>query len=179
MLQLVATVLGIVGALIASFRAISELRASRVQRERDLRWRQAEAASRLLERALQNPRVQAAQLLLDGSDRPLEVTRGEFQVVPESKVLRTLQAVGKPNDLTETFVRECLDDLLLHYALLEHYIEAGLILFQDVEFPADYYARAASRFKPYVARYAADYGHARATAFLNRFPAWANASSVA
>jgi hypothetical protein len=178
-LQLIATPIGIIGALIAAFKGIAELRAGRLQRERDLRWRQADAASRLLDKAMQNPRIQAAQLLLDSSYRQLEITRGEFQAVPESKVLHSLQALGKPTDATEAFVRECLDELLLFYATLEHYIDAALVRFDDVEFPADYYARAIARYKPFVGRYCRDYGHERALSFLNRFPAWVNAASAA
>jgi len=174
-----ATTIGIVGALIASFKAIAELRAGRLQRERDLRWRQADAASRLQDKAAQNVRIQAAQLLLDGTDRRLEVAQGEFQVVPESKVLRSLQVLGRPEDVAEAFVRECLDELLLFYGTLEHYIGAQLVRFEDIEFPADYHARTLARFKPYISRYCRDYGHERALAFLNRFPVWINATSAA
>lgn len=178
-LQLLATIAGIIGVLIASFRAIAELHASRQQRERDLRWRQAEAASQLLEKASDNHKIQAALLLLEGTERPIEIAKGEYSVVAEPTLLRSLRVIGKPTDTTEAFIRECLDDLFLFYAKLEHYIRSELVRFEDVKFPADYHVRAISQYKPYIIRQCKDYGHERTLAFLARFPAWANASDAA
>ena len=142
-IQLGAVVVGILGGLLAVFRAIYEIRQSTRQRYADLRWKRANAAKELVYDIHRDKRSAAAVLMMDWHDgvHEHEVGAGQRKVVGYSDVLAALaKPVSQCDEAAERYIRDCFDWFFFYVDRLEHYIESEFIDFVDV----------ASIFKPYV-----------------------------
>ena len=166
------------GVIVAIWKLRSDVRASRLQRDRDLRWRQAEAGKKLNDEMMADTQSWSAMQMLDFSGRT-------FLLPSQTDPNKTVSFAITHDDLTtvlnssanitaqkDVFIRDCFDKLFYYLATLDHYISSTLILYKDVAFPIEYYVPLLANFKPAVGSYLDKYKLVRAQAFLSRFPAW-------
>lgn len=72
-LDLVFKGLGTIGGLTAAFTAIKQMRLNRKIRARDLRWKQTEAAKKLMDELVSNPKAKDATRMLDWPERNYQI----------------------------------------------------------------------------------------------------------
>lgn len=140
----IATALGVV---VAVWKLRSDARATREQRNRDLRWRQAEAAKKLNDEMMTDVESWAAMQMLDYSGRTFKLPSNTSAVITHDDVASTLNPMAVITDEKEIFIRDCFDKLFYHIAMLEHYISSTLIRAEDVAFPIEYYVPLLAKFK--------------------------------
>src|SRR5215831_7775009 len=89
-LQAIAPVATVVAVGVAALKFWSELRLGREQRERDLRWKQAEAAKTLNDKMLDNAESQLALDMLDYAGRSFLFPSGRGWVVTHEDLRQAL-----------------------------------------------------------------------------------------
>jgi hypothetical protein len=142
--QIAFWLVGIVGTLVAAYRAITELRLGRLQRFKELRWRKASAAREILDVIHRHPLACAAVTMMDWSE-----SAHTFEVAGTTVAIGFAEAVaalslspGAPHTPTQTFVCDSFDWFFYYLDQIEHYIRIELIDFSDVAAPL----------KPYVVK---------------------------
>lgn len=148
--QFLALVVTVTGGLIAAFKTIYEMKQSREQRTRELRWRQANIAKELLDEIFSHHCSERAALMLDWyeSKRLYEMKPEQYEWISYDEAIAALQKdqleVLEEKDF---HIRECFDFFLYFIDRIEHYIEIGLISFEDIEAPLRPYAKKMSYHK--------------------------------
>lgn len=170
-LSWIGAVIGIVGALL---KYISEQKKDREQRARELaqsklelRWKQAEAAKKLLDEMLSNPYAVAAMGMLDWNDVDFEVHGHKFKV-SEEDYLKALRVSDLNFDVREKYIRDCFDYFFYFMATIEHYVDSDLVLMEDVVFPPDYYMRRIEKNREVFDKFVHFYELDRAARFMKR-----------
>lgn len=172
-IEITAQIVAIIGGLIAAYKIITEIQQSRIQRLRDLRWKQANSAHEMLKDMLTSQLVTDATIMLDWSGRT-------FNITPDQKTTITFQDVQvglRTDNLVfsekEVYIRDCADAFLFHVELIEQAIRNDLIEFRDIKFPMTYYVNALRKNNLYNAYLAfiKEYEYKNAEKFLNRFNA--------
>ena len=171
-IETVSRLAAIIAGLFAIHKGRREVQQNRDQRAQELRWRQAQSGKELNDEMLDDPPARAAMDMLDYSFKsytdkrgnPLEITTAEW-----THGLRTTQLNLSAKD---EYVRQCFDNLLYYMGILEHHISRGLVLFDDVAYPIEYYVERMVPQAPTLMRYIQTYKFHRSAAFLNRFPEW-------
>jgi hypothetical protein len=134
--QLAAWFAAIIGGSIAAQRAIAEMRASRHQREEELRWKQANSAKELITDIHHHPLASSAVRMLDWSegatDYQLSPTTAPIKI-RYAEVLSGLQKPQVDSDDVEKYVQECFDWFFYYIDRIQHYIDRGLVTFADVQ----------------------------------------------
>lgn len=137
--DLALKIVGIVGGLFAAFRGIYELRETRKQKQRDLRWKQANTAYALIKEMLASQGVNDTITMMDWDGREYEVTPGQKSIIMATDIQPALRITQLQFQPKEMFIRDCFDAFLFHIVIIEHAIRNGLIEFRDVKFPIQYY----------------------------------------
>jgi hypothetical protein len=167
-----SVVVGIVGGAVAATLALVQAFLNLSQRKKEHRWRQAEMGKKLIDEAWSDPKANSACLILDGLQTTVESDSGvSFSVSPE--VL--MNALDEGSDLTEIvqLLRDRADILFFYFGRMEHFVRTGLVTFDDLVSPADYYVELLATRKPTVAAYLKSFRFYRARQFLERFESWA------
>jgi hypothetical protein len=166
--QLCTWAVAAIGGLVAAFKAVREMRENREQRQRELSWRQASAAKELIDSLQADARANDAMTMLDWSGRPFMVGDERFVVTTEGMVnaLRTDQA--RPFDGEEVFIRDCFDHLFFHLDRIGHFVHEGLVRFEDVGYPLEYYVRQMADRVSVFTGFMSAYGYRRALQLLER-----------
>jgi len=178
-LQAIAWIAAAIGAFVAAIKFWSELRLGREQRNRELRWRQAEAGKSLNDEMLIDQWAWPALQMLDDDGREFELPSKRRTQITHDDLRRALDPsipMGSVDREKDTYIVECFDSLFYYMSTLEHYISSTLIIPEDVEFPLDYYMHHLSKFRPVVEKYLQEFRLVKAFAFLRRYPAWEGAS---
>ena len=179
-IEITAQIVAIVGGLIAAYKITTEIKQSRLERHRDLRWKQANSAHGFLKDMLASQMVTDATIMLDWSGR-------SFNITPDQKATITFQDVQvglRTDNLVfsekEVYIRDCADAFLFHVELIEQAIRNDLIEFRDIKFPMTYYVNALRKNNLYNAYLAfiKEYEYKNAEKFLNRFSAKLKTSRV-
>jgi len=172
LLQALSWAAGAAAVLITIVKFWSEFRLGREQRAQDLRWKQAEAGKRLNDEMMDDKEASVVLEMLDCDGREFEVPGcGRVPVTYED--LRTsLTPTEMVPDSKVLYIRDCFDSLFYYLATLEHYIQATLILREDVAFPVDYYVPLLAELRPEVDVYLRHFDLRRAEAFLHRYSQW-------
>jgi hypothetical protein len=167
------------GLIVAIVKLWIELKAGRIQREGELRWRQAEAGKGLNDEMQTDERAWPAMQMLDSNSRSYEIREGEWVTITSEDVARALmqrtEEEGEDEKKKAIFIRDCFDTLFYFFAMFDHYISNSLILPDDVAYPVEYYVPRLAQIGPQVAAYLQEYGLQRAQDFLMRYPAWSSA----
>lgn len=171
---LAAVLAGIFGIV----KIVIELRRSREQRDDDLRWRKAQAAKLLNDEMLSHEGAVAVMTLLDWDGRMYEIVAGTKVRIDTADMLHSLRVENLVFSPTETFVRDGFDFFFYYCALFHHYISRGLVDFEDLSYPVDYYIGLLSRNRPVFEAYLDEYRFARAKRFLDRFESWRGAAAA-
>jgi len=153
----------------------------RAARQEDLRWKRAQAAKGLMDELLTTSDVVSALRMLDWPGDTIRADyldeKAEFTVSRQD--YRDSITVPKAHfSKKDQFICDAFDGLFWFFAIFEHYISIGLVTFEDVRFPPDYYVDILSRDADVFSRYLKHYGLDRASAFLSRFQAWNGALAV-
>lgn len=156
------------GGVFAALMAVRQLRETRL-------WKKTELAKNVLDEIWKNDECTVAMALVDWTNRPFVLPSDDRRVrIKREEVLRALRTDEKDLAFTakEVFIRDCFDSLLDALQRLEHYIEIGLIEFEDVQFPLEYTVAELSGMRSVIDRYIKDYGFRYADRFLNRYDFW-------
>jgi hypothetical protein len=167
------------GGLVAVFKGSYELRQNRLQRAQELRWRQAQAGKQLNDEMLADRAAKNAMDMLDWDGNSYQTGTGQIVPVSKEDWVRALRVTHTEFNDKEKFVRDCFDNLLYFMGVLEHHISRGLVLFEDVAYPIEYYADLMARDPSVLAAYIETYGFSRSEDFLTRFPRWQQQMAVA
>jgi len=177
-LQAAAWLIAAIGGIFAILKGVAEISKSTAERaearragERDLRWRQAETAKKVLDELAASPQARAAMKMLDWSGLTY-LREGDVRTKPITNEfvttsLRTSNLEFRDPD--EPFVRDAFDGLLDGFERLEHFVRIGLVLWEDVQPPLVYYAERLRGIKPVIDPYLATFRFPLAAAFLARF----------
>jgi hypothetical protein len=171
-LQALAWLATAVGAIVAAFKFRSELRLGRLQRERDLRWRQAEVGKSLNDEMQTDTRAWPALQMLDSERRDYLIADGHTTSVSREDVRRALDPTRYVQSEKDDFIRDCFDTLFYFMALMHHYIDTSLISEEDVAYPLEYYVPLLAKMHREVSAYLSEYNLWRTHAYLQRYDAW-------
>ncbi|MGE0635795.1 MAG: hypothetical protein AB7G44_07265 [Bacteroidia bacterium] len=128
---IVAVLAGIITAIVA----LSNFRQSILQREAELKWKQASIAKDLVKEIHDHPRSSNAILMLDWftCHRIHDFSQKEATTIDYKDVLETLPKVRNPNPgEKELYILDCFDWFFYYIDRLEQYIRDGLINFDNV-----------------------------------------------
>jgi hypothetical protein len=153
LLQAGAWLASVLLAILTVVKFWSETKLSREQRERDLRWRQAQAAKELNDEMLTDPEAWAALQMIDSEGaRSFKLPSEKFAQIGQGDIVA---ALANTNDVDEkpAYIRDCFDSLFYYMAMLQHYQQSTLIQSADVEFPIHYYLSRLRDLEPPVREY--------------------------
>jgi hypothetical protein len=137
--------IGVLGVAIAAFKGLWDMQSSARQRKADLRWKQANAAKDLIADVHHDKFASNCVRILDWSQGSTVHEIKEGQTVTLSYQQHVLPALQK-NDQSacnldeDHYIRNCFDWFFYYIDRIQHYIDRGLIEFEDVR----------SVFRPYV-----------------------------
>jgi len=171
-LQAGAWLAAAIGLFVTVIKFWSEFREGRLQRERDLRWRKAQAGKSLNDEMQEDEYAWAAMQMLDSEHREFKLPSGETATITQTAIATALDPAICSNDEKDIYIRDCFDTLFYFLAMMEHYISSTLILEDDVAYPIEYYVPLISTFRAQIAAYLARYGLWRTRLFLERYSAW-------
>jgi hypothetical protein len=167
MMQSISWLVASIGGVIAAFKAIAEAKQSRIQRERDLLWKQAGEAKVLLDDMEEDSQADAAMIMLDWTGRQFQVSPRKKQVVTWNDVYRALRTKDtvsfKPVDV---YVRDCFDHLFYHLNRIGLAEVNGLVRVDDVRFPITYLLQRMKRRWPVFESFLHAYGYEMAARLL-------------
>lgn len=174
-IQTLSWVGAVIGIVIAAFKYVSEQKQNREQRKRELnqseieqRWRQAEAAKKLLDEMLSDSKAVAAMKMLDWNDVEYEIKPNVHEKISEQDYLKALRVFNLHFKDKEEYIRDCFDSLFYFMAMIEHYIHSKLVRLEDVAFPLDYYLRIINRNRKVFDTFLTHYKLNRAIRFMIR-----------
>lgn len=184
--QIAAWGVAIVGGLIAAGKAIQESRANREQRERtleearetreqrvrELRWRQAQIGSELVDRMMNEVLAWKAMEILDWENLEIELSSGERLPVTMSEVLRALRPYRDACTTKEKCVRDAFDSLFYYMGRMDKSVSIELTGLDDVSQPISYYIDQMARNRAVYEAYMGAFGFSGALNFARRFPSW-------
>jgi len=171
-LQAISWIAASIGVVVAFLKFMTEIRAGRIQRENDLRWKQASAGKELNDEMLKHPEAIAAMQMLDYTSRaydipghrPVSITHDDlrFALDPNNEV-------KKPHHI---YIRDCFDRLFYYMTMLDHYILQTLVRPDDVSYPLEYYIPRLANFKREIELYLNHFKLSRTQKYLSRYPTW-------
>jgi len=129
-------IVALVVAIFGLFRAIYEIGESRKVRAGELRWKKANSAKELLDDIHNHEPEKSAVHMLDWCDRQAEyeIAVGQRATVSYADVLAALAKNGlEPLDRKDVYIRDCFDWFFYRVDRIQHYIDRGLIDFDDVK----------------------------------------------
>jgi len=177
-LQVAAWFVAVVGGLIAAGLALWQAAQNHQQREKDLRWKQAAAGRDLVDEMLDDEGASVALDMLDSDEREYELDDGASATITAEQVLAALKLPPKSDADDCVYVRECFDALFYYFARFEHFLKTGLVTFEDVREPAEYYVEYLAEDKPLYLKYVEVARFRSVPEFLDRFPSWRDAAPV-
>lgn len=161
------------GVILTALKFRSDLRLSREQRERDLRWKQAQAAKELNDEMLEDPESRAALDMLDFAGREFKLPPSDHKwVVTESDLRQALNPKNPCADPKLHGIRYCFDSLFYYFAMMHHHIDTTLVLEKDMTFPLSYYIPLLAEYRSEVEVYLKRYRLCQAREFLKSHAPW-------
>ncbi|MDZ7263694.1 MAG: hypothetical protein ONB16_03860 [candidate division KSB1 bacterium] len=173
-ISLIGTSVTIIGGFVAATIAIYNLILNRKIREKELRFKQAQMGKQIIEEMFDDEAAGNALLMIDFERRSFDVGSRKKLMITQNDVVRSLDPEMQDEDRRSIFIRECFDGLFYYLDRFEHFIKIGLITFEDVAVPLQYYATIMSKQKSVYMNYITLTQFERALIFLNRFSAWKN-----
>lgn len=165
----------VIGIVLALIRYKSEQKQNREQRERELeqkqlelRWKQAEAAKKLLDEMLTDVRAVAAMKMLDWNELEYEIKPGLNQQIDEEDYIKALRVSNLNFSDKEAYIRDCFDSLFYYMAMIGHYIHSDLVRMEDVVFPLDYYMKIINRNREVFDKFLNHYELDRSMEFMKK-----------
>jgi hypothetical protein len=168
--EIVKNALVIVGAPVAlagAWKALRELALGTREKAKENRIRQALAARDMLKDLFASAKARAALQMLDWSGRSYSDGDHEFEVraTDLGDALRTDRLAF---DHKQMFIRDCFEELFDRIEQLQHFVNIGLLHFDDVALPLEYYARKIVADLPAFEPFLLEYGYPNAHELLTR-----------
>lgn len=177
---------GVVGGVIAAWKAVAELRRANrerhdelTERRRQFRWRQAEMARSVLDQLWADQQARCAMKMLDWSGLAYPRDSGKTGPITHRKVETALRTTDLQFDEDEQFVRDCFDQFFDGLERIEHYLCIGLIAWDDVRGRLEYYVALLAERKRVMSGFLREYKFHLAAALLDRFTTWTAAPTQA
>lgn len=171
LIQALAWIGTVIATVFAAFKAISEVRANRLQRAEELRWKQANAAKEIIKDIHSNNRAGNAAAMLDWSEGKCRLTFEGNKSVEISYEKDVIPALRKPLseclDLDRDIVY-CFDWFFYYINRIEHYIRTNLIEFEDVEDICRLYSKKIKRHEKVYERFMNTHSYTLAIEFWKR-----------
>jgi hypothetical protein len=169
------TAIGIlVGGIWALYVFANERPAERRLRADELKWRRARQAKEVNDEMLVDIDAMAAMDLVDDDFDVLRVRKKTYKM-GVAAVLRALEFDPVEDTEPARALRQCFDAWFYYLALIEHYIERGLISPADLEYPSRYYIgllHGSPEVWTACERYLRDYDiGGKALKYMRQFPA--------
>jgi hypothetical protein len=172
-LQALSYVSGAIGLGFLVWKTLEEFRKQRNQREAELLWNQAEAAKKIQDEMVDDPQADAAMKMLDWLRRDYELADKTIQPISTSEAMYALRTENFAFSKSEVFVRDSFDALLYYLQLFEHYIESGLVRFEDTTFPLGYYVDKMAEHREPISNFITTYYEkTNILTYLRRYPSW-------
>jgi hypothetical protein len=168
----IATVLIAAGA---AWKALLEFKLNRIQRMEDLRWKQAEAAKKLIDEWLTDEEAYDFCKMLEYENRVFINENGDRFSVNNDLITSALttedENINIPHEVNRRFVRDCLDAFLYFTELMQQGLQSNLYLLENLKFPLGYYVKKMKEVKLYqsINEYAKRYGYDDSIKLLSNF----------
>ena len=155
----------IIGGVVAALWALYEFHEGRI-------WKKTELAHKILNEMFGDKRCVRAMRMVDWErsfpigDKPERITRDD--------VVGALRIQNTVFSQKEMFIRDCFDTLLDHLQMLEHYVDIGLVRFEDIRYPLRYSVEELSnpRLRKALEDYMRTYDFGYAAALLEKYDFW-------
>ena len=170
-LQAIAWIAATIGVVVALIKFRSELKLGRLQREQELRWRQAEVGKALNDEMQTDDLAWAAMQILDADTARNFTAPDKMRYsISFTDIEPALKAGVRREDDKTKYIQDCFDSFFYFMAMLEHYIANQLILVEDVAYPIDYYLKRMKKagLKPAIEAYLKECERTRSLAFFHR-----------
>lgn len=161
-----------IGGSVAAFKAIFELRENRFQKERELRFKQAEAGKKLLDELFDDKEAMRALNMLDFNFMIHKDEDGNGIPVNRNEIPEAIQNIDGQEDPKTVMIVRSFDALFYCLNLFEHFIEVGLTKEEDLAVPMEYYAKLLAENKSVYVEYIRKNTYLKSLSFLNRFSDW-------
>jgi hypothetical protein len=146
------------------------------QKQRELRWKQAELARELIDNLFEWPASRNALAIVDEGESDYELKGyGRHHVTPSVDIPKALAVSGGrivSTDPKDRFIQKCFDVLFFNISRIEHSIDIGVVDRSDVLVPARYYVLQLVPYKNVLEAYIATTGFSSAEKFLRYFTEW-------
>lgn len=142
-----------------------------LQRRKEHRWRQAEMGKKLIDGMFADKDAHNGLLAFDGQFSAVNLEKWRNAITPDDirLALKPLQEEASPEI---TALQVCFDAIFYHIDRIEHSIGIGLIRFEDVLSPFDYYSSVLAVYKVENCCYLEHISYPRVLSFLERFESW-------
>ena len=169
-IKIVTSWIGIATGLIAIVTFFMSIR----QRQKELRWKQAELARKLVDDFLNDPDAAQGLYMLDGLQYPFKDFFGRPMTVTPTEIVDSIEkSVVKENlDDKQARILFCIDSILYFMNRIESSLKSKLIVFEDVDTPCDYYVSLIAPNKVAFSRYMHEVKYTGLLQFCERFPSW-------
>lgn len=141
--KIILAVVTIIGAAIAAWKTIVEMRRATDQRNKELEqrkeeltWRRAQAARDIIQEMHQNKYATDAATMFDwkGGKHEYVLPNEERVMISYDDVLAAVKKHSPEcTDRKEAYIRDCIDWFLYNLDRIEHYINIEYIKFTDIE----------------------------------------------
>lgn len=142
-----AEIIALPAAFFTAIKAVYEIRESRKLRAEELRWKRANAAKELLDDIHNHELEKNAVHMLDwcNGQAEYEISPGQKESISYADVLAALakNTAHSPSP-KDAFIRDCFDWFFYRVDRIQHYINRGLIDFEDVRAVFKIYANEIS-----------------------------------
>lgn len=164
-------IVALVAGLLGLFRAIYEIGEGRKLRAQELRWKRANSAKELLDDIHNHELEKNAVNMLDSWDcsEEYEIAPGQKESISYDDVLKALAKNGlESKSDTEKYIRKCFDWFFYRVDRIQHYINRGLIDFDDVKPVFHIYAREMDKHRETYDAFLESHDYDLARSFLFR-----------
>ncbi len=132
LVQIISWIVGIIATLFAVLKALNEMRENREQRERDFLWEKVRFAHDLMEKIWSDKNVLHAVRMLTWKAQKYTLDSGGVITLTKTEILNALRTENLIFNDKEKYVRACISDFFHKLGRIEHFIQRGLIDFDDV-----------------------------------------------
>ena len=154
------------------------MRHNREQRQKELRWNKSKEAKKILDELFDNKLATDAMKMLDWSGREYEIKAGLKERIHAHEILIGLRVNNLSFSRKEAYIRDCFDQYFDKLSYIQHLITTGLIDFNDISAPIEYYVDLMVKNKEIFFNFLECYGYTDTLMLLNRFDQWKNPNNA-
>lgn len=163
-IELILKIVTVVFAGLAAWKALAEFRLNRIQRKNDLRWKQAEAAKKLIDEWMDDSESYKFCKMVEYENRNFKNEEGRDFTVNYNLIRAALNEDGSEikteEEVNKRSMRDWFDSFLYYTELMQQGVESGLYCLKNLKYPLRYYLKKMKDVELYrsVVNYANKYG---------------------